>query len=356
MAADAVSLEGVRRRFGAVTALEEASVTVAAGEFLTLLGPSGCGKTTLLNLIAGFLAPDAGQIRIGGVDVTATPVWQRDIGMVFQNYALFPHLDVARNVGYGLAARSVPKPEAARRVAEALALVKLGGLAGRRPRQLSGGQQQRVALARALVIRPRVLLLDEPFSALDRNLRGAMQVELREIQRGLGITTIFVTHDQGEALSMSDRVAVMDHGRILQLDTPEAIYRRPAHRFVAAFVGDVNRIPARLVAREGSEALVEVGACRLAVPAAPLAGLAPGAAIELFLRPEALLPGTPALLEGEVVARIYQGDRLDLHLATPAGRLVLRVAGGDATPLGARIAVAPAPGADAVAFPPEPPG
>ena len=248
---DALRLEGVTKRFGAVTALHEAWLKVREGEFVTLLGPSGCGKTTLLNLIAGFLEADAGEIFIGGKLVTTLPVWERDLGMVFQSYALFPHMDVARNVGYGLRARGVAKSEEASRVAEALGLVRLSALADRRPKQLSGGPQQRVALARALVIRPRLLLLDEPFSALDRNLRAEMQLELKEIQHRLGVTTIFVTHDQGEAMSMSDRVAVMSEGRILQLDTPEAIYGRPTHPFVAGFIGDAPRTPAPHRGRPG---------------------------------------------------------------------------------------------------------
>ncbi len=354
----ALQVDGVSRRFGSVVALQEAWLKVAPGEFLTLLGPSGCGKTTLLNLIAGFLEADAGEILIEGRLVTETPVWERGIGMVFQNYALFPHMSVARNIAYGLAARRLPKPEIARRVAEALALVKLTGMEDRRPRQLSGGQQQRVALARALVIRPKVLLLDEPFSALDRNLRGAMQVELREIQRSLGIATVFVTHDQGEALSMSDRVAVMSQGRIRQVGTPEAVYRQPADRFVAGFVGDVNRIPARLVSVAGAEALVEAGACRVAVPAAPLAGLAPGAAVELFLRPEALRSapaGTPGVAEGVVAARIFLGDHMDLHLDVPGlpARLLLRGPGHAGAEPGARLAILPDAAAAATAFLPE---
>jgi ABC-type Fe3+/spermidine/putrescine transport system ATPase subunit len=354
----ALQVDGVSRRFGSVVALQDAWLTVARGEFLTLLGPSGCGKTTLLNLIAGFLEADRGEIFIEGALVTATPVWERGIGMVFQNYALFPHMSVAKNIAYGLAARRVPAPEIARRVAEALALVKLTGMEERRPRQLSGGQQQRVALARALVIRPKVLLLDEPFSALDRNLRAAMQVELKEIQRSLGIATVFVTHDQGEALSMSDRVAVMSEGRIRQVGTPEAIYRRPTDRFVAGFVGDVNRIPARLVSTQGPEALVEAGACRLAVPAGPLAGLGPGEAVELYLRPEALRArpaGTPGLLEGIVAARIFHGDHLDLHLDVPGlpARILLRGPGHAAERPGATLSVLPDPSAEAVAFPRE---
>ena len=202
-------LDGVTKRFGETTALDELSLLVRRGELMTLLGPSGCGKTTLLNLVAGFLVPDRGEIAIDGQRVTDLPSYRREIGIMFQNYALFPHMNVAANVGYGLRMRRIAKPEIERRVAEALALVKLEGLEDRKPRQLSGGQQQRVALARALVIRPKVLLLDEPFSALDKSLRASMQVEIKEIQRKLGVTTIFVTHDQSEALSLSDRIAVI---------------------------------------------------------------------------------------------------------------------------------------------------
>ncbi|HYS48170.1 MAG TPA: ATP-binding cassette domain-containing protein, partial [Xanthobacteraceae bacterium] len=209
----AVRLDGITKRFGHVTALHEVSLEVRRGELMTLLGPSGCGKTTLLHVVAGFLTPDTGEVAIDGERVTDLPTYRRQIGITFQNYALFPHMSVASNVGYGLRMRRIARDEIARRVEEALALVKLAGLEDRRPRQLSGGQQQRVALARALVIRPRVLLLDEPFSALDRNLRSAMQVEVKEILRKIGVTTIFVTHDQSEALSLSDRIAVIREGR-----------------------------------------------------------------------------------------------------------------------------------------------
>ena len=236
----AVRFSGVTKRFGEVTALHEISLPIRRGEFMTLLGPSGCGKTTVLNLAAGFFSPDGGEILIGGERVNDVPTYQRNIGMMFQNYALFPHMTVAANVGYGLKMRHLPKPEIKRRVTDALELVKLTGYEDRKPRQLSGGQQQRVALARALVINPQVLLLDEPFSALDKNLRTSMQVELREIQRKLGVTTIFVTHDQSEALNLSDHLAVMAEGRIRQLGTPEEIYHRPCERFVASFVGDAN--------------------------------------------------------------------------------------------------------------------
>ncbi|MGN6460639.1 MAG: ABC transporter ATP-binding protein, partial [Pseudolabrys sp.] len=236
----AVQFDSVVKRFGDVVALHGVSLGIRRGEFVTLLGPSGCGKTTLLNLIAGFFSPDGGRILVDDRLVNDQPTYKREIGMMFQNYALFPHMTVASNVGYGLKMRGVAKQEIARRVKEALALVKLSGYEDRKPRQLSGGQQQRVALARALVINPRVLLLDEPFSALDKNLRGSMQVELREIQRKLGVTTIFVTHDQGEALSLSDRIAVMSEGRIHQIGSPEEIYGRPRDRFVASFIGDAN--------------------------------------------------------------------------------------------------------------------
>ncbi|WPB87478.1 ABC transporter ATP-binding protein [Sediminicoccus rosea] len=354
-ATDALRLEGVTRRFGAVTALHEAWLKVQDGEFVTLLGPSGCGKTTLLNLIAGFLEADAGEIFIGGKLVTTLPVWERDLGMVFQSYALFPHMDVARNVGYGLRARGIPRTEEAARVTEALGLVRLSAMAARRPKQLSGGQQQRVALARALVIRPRLLLLDEPFSALDRNLRTEMQLELKEIQRRLGVTTIFVTHDQGEAMSMSDRVAVMSEGRILQLDTPEVIYGRPAHPFVAGFIGDATVLPGRLVARDGAQAQVEAAGLAFTVPAETLGDAPPGAALSVYLRPEDLHPieDGPGL-DGTVISRAYLGDRAELVVECgAAGRLMLRLPGQAAMarwPVGAPLRVGFA-GARPVAFP-----
>jgi putative spermidine/putrescine transport system ATP-binding protein/spermidine/putrescine transport system ATP-binding protein len=284
----AVRLDGVTKRFGEITALHEASLQVRRGELMTLLGPSGCGKTTLLNLVAGFFAPDSGEIAIDGARVTDLPTWRREIGMTFQNYALFPHMTVASNVGYGLRARRLAKPEIARRVAAVLELVKLSGLEDRKPRQLSGGQQQRVALARALVVRPKVLLLDEPFSALDRNLRASMQVELRDIQRKLGVTTIFVTHDQSEALSLSDRIAVISQGRIRQIGAPDDIYRRPVDRFVASFVGDVNVLRGRLERVDGATASVALGPLRVEVPSRTLDGVPAGAAVDLFVRPEDL--------------------------------------------------------------------
>src|ERR1700727_561553 len=255
----AVTFDGVTKTFGEVKALDQVSLKIGRGEFMTLLGPSGCGKTTLLKLAAGFLAPDGGTVAIDGKCVNDVPTYKREIGMMFQNYALFPHMSVAENIAYGLKTRHVPRHDIRRRVAEALALVKLTGMENRKPRQLSGGQQQRVALARALVINPTVLLLDEPFSALDKNLRASMQIELREIQRKLGLTTIFVTHDQSEALSLSDRMAVMSEGKIRQLGTPLGIYRRPSDRFVASFVGDTNVLRGRLEGIEGMLAVISVG-------------------------------------------------------------------------------------------------
>src|SRR5438270_3010312 len=249
-----VRLEGVSKSFGDVLALRDASLQIHRGEILTLLGPSGGGKTTLLNLVAGFLRPDSGSIHIDGRPVTDVPPYKREIGVLFQNYALFPHMNVASNVSYGLRMRGTARAAMQRRIAEVLALVRLTGYDARKPRQLSGGQQQRVALARALAVSPKVLLLDEPVSALDKNLRAAMQLELKDIQRKLGVTTIFVTHDQSEALSLSDRIAVIAEGRIRQLGAPGEIYLRPADRFVASFIGDVNVLSARLERDDGANA------------------------------------------------------------------------------------------------------
>jgi putative spermidine/putrescine transport system ATP-binding protein/spermidine/putrescine transport system ATP-binding protein len=279
--------------------------------------------------------------------------------MTFQNYALFPHMSVASNVGYGLRARRLAKVEIARRVAAVLDLVKLTGLEDRKPRQLSGGQQQRVALARALVVRPKVLLLDEPFSALDRNLRGAMQVELREIQRKLGVTTIFVTHDQSEALSLSDRIAVMSEGRIRQLGTPDDVYRRPVDRFVASFVGDVNVLRAQLDRVDGAMAVVALGPAFVRVLSGSLDGAEPGAGVDLFVRPEDLRVAENdalAIARGVVAAQVYQGGHVDLYVDAPESastRVLLRIPGQTAMtrwPLGTRVGIALAT-EEAVAFP-----
>ena len=344
----AVALDGVTKCFGKIIALDNVSLQVRRGELITLLGPSGCGKTTLLNLVAGFLKPEHGEILIDGALVTDVPTHRREIGIMFQSYALFPHMTVAGNVGYGLKMRRIAKPEIARRVADTLALIKLDGLDDRKPRQLSGGQQQRVALARALVIRPKVLLLDEPFSALDRNLRASMQVEVKEIVRKLGVTTIFVTHDQGEALSLSDRIAVIAQGHIRQIGTAAEIYHRPADRFVASFVGDVNVLRARLERIAGAIATVALGPAHLQVPSRMLEGAAAGTAVDLFLRPEELRvaeAGAPVAANGVVAAQIYQGGHVDLYVDVPesvTGRVLLRVPGQDATarwPAGTRVGI-----------------
>jgi putative spermidine/putrescine transport system ATP-binding protein len=235
-----ITIENVSRYFGKTTALKQVNLEVNEGEFFSLLGPSGCGKTTLLNIIAGFLDPSSGRIQIGGQDVTHLPPYHRRLGMVFQNYALFPHLSVFDNVAYGLKIQKMTKEQIRKRVMEYLSLVQLDSYAQRMPHQLSGGQQQRVAISRALVVQPTVLLLDEPLSNLDAKLRKDMQTELRNIQQRVGITTILVTHDQEEALSLSDRIGILGHGQLQQVDTPLTVYRRPANRFVAEFIGQVN--------------------------------------------------------------------------------------------------------------------
>jgi len=344
----AVRFDAVTKRFDDVVALDAVSLDIREGEFVTLLGPSGCGKTTLLKLAAGFLGPDGGSISIQGKRVNDIPTYQRGIGMMFQNYALFPHMTVADNVAYGLKTRHVPKSERQKRVADALALVKLKGMDDRRPRQLSGGQQQRVALARALVINPTVLLLDEPFSALDKGLRTSMQIELREIQRKLGVTTIFVTHDQSEALSMSDFVAVMSEGRIRQVGTPVDIYRTPTDRFVASFVGDNNKLRGRFVSLDGDAAIVELGRTSVSVPAKSLRNAQKAAPIDLFVRPEQLCvvaANEPGAIAGNVSAQIYQGGHVDLQIDCPdlsSDRLLVRSPGDQAVvqwPIGAAVGV-----------------
>ena len=252
-----IRVDGVVKRFGAVTAVDRVDLTVADGELFTLLGPSGCGKTTLLRLIAGFYQPDAGEIRFGDRVVTGLPPYRRNIGMVFQNYALWPHMTVAGNVTYGLRLRKVPAAEARERLEGALRKVKLTGLESRYPGQLSGGQQQRVALARALVLEPDILLLDEPLSNLDAKIRVEVRAEIRTLQQELRISTVYVTHDQEEALSLSDRVAVMQDGRVRQVGPPRELYERPRTRFVADFVGTNNLVDGRVVERRGETLVVD---------------------------------------------------------------------------------------------------
>lgn len=259
-------LEAVTHRYGAVTALEDVSLGIDDGELVTLLGPSGCGKTTLLRIIAGFIRPTAGRVVIGGRDMTKVPPHRRPVNLVFQRSTLFPHLDVSQNIAFGLRIAGVRRPEAATRVEEALALVRLEGFGPRRSHELSGGQTQRVALARALVNEPRVLLLDEPLAALDLKIRLEMEVELRRVHRETGATVVYVTHDQREALALSDRIVVLNHGRIEQVGTPDAIYRTPASPFTARFVGDANVIPVDVVEAGNGRATVTLGGRRLVLP------------------------------------------------------------------------------------------
>ncbi|MGW1091356.1 ABC transporter ATP-binding protein [Streptomyces sp. NPDC002596] len=306
----AVTLRGIRKQFGSAVAVEDLDLDVRPGEFLTLLGPSGCGKTTTLNMVAGFLTPNSGQILLDGQDVHQLPPDRRDTAMVFQQYALFPHLTLGRNVGYGLQMRKRPKAEIRKRVAEALERVGLAGYEDRLPSQLSGGQQQRVALARAIVVQPKVLLFDEPLSNLDLKLREQLRLEIKHLQRELGTTSIFVTHDQTEALVMSDRIAVMRAGRIDQLDTPEAIYREPANAFVAGFVGQSNLIPGICTEAGSDECIVRLSTADV-VRAQQPGTVAAGDAVQVLLRPEALRlggAGAATSIVGRVVEVVNEGS------------------------------------------------
>jgi spermidine/putrescine ABC transporter ATP-binding subunit len=283
----------LRKRYGGVTAVDDISLAVEHGEIVSLLGPSGCGKTTTLNMLAGFLSPDEGSILVDGRPVHDLPPERRNTGMVFQNYALFPHLTVAGNIAFGLEMRKVPAADREARIKRAVALSRLTGFEARFPRELSGGQQQRVALARALVVEPSLLLLDEPLSNLDASLREEMRFEIREIQRRVGITTVFVTHDQTEAMAISSRLAVMNRGRIVQIGTPEQIYRTPADAFVARFIGQANLLPGTIGERAGNGALIELeGGARVRVANAASAKV--GQRVEIVLRPEDIMVAPPA--------------------------------------------------------------
>jgi len=336
-----LSFRGTSKRYGAVEALRPTDLEVRPGEFLTLLGPSGSGKTTLLNLVAGYLEPTTGTVHVGERDVTHMPARRRNVGMVFQNYALFPHMTVAANVAYGLRVRGLPRTEIERRVDEALSLVQLDGFARRAIQQLSGGQQQRVALARALVIEPDVLLMDEPLGALDRQLRKTVQLELRRLHEAHRRTTIYVTHDQEEALVLSDRVAVMRDGRIVQIGTAAELYGDPADVFVAGFIGESNLLPARVVALAGSSAEAEVPALGRSLIARAAPGLAAGQPARLLIRPEhLLLDGAGDGIEATIDEVVYLGELVALTLVLQDGtRLWLRRFADREMTRGARVRV-----------------
>src|SRR5689334_6463956 len=321
-----VELRAVTKRFGSLKAVDAVSLKVRKGEFLSLLGPSGCGKTTSLRLIAGFEQPDAGEILIGGRDAADAPPYKRDVNTVFQHYALFPHMSVLDNVAYGLKQRKVDKPQRYARAREALELVRMTGREAARPSMLSGGQQQRVALARALVMNPRVLLLDEPLGALDLKLRKEMQIELKRIQHQVGITFIYVTHDQEEALSMSDRVAVMSNGVIEQLDEPRAIYDRPLTPFVADFIGDMNFLDGEVAEAADGGYAIDTGA---GIIVRGRGDAAKGTRVRVGLRPEriAALPGrsggTANSATAEVITKMYLGDQIQIVAGLAGDRTVV---------------------------------
>jgi putative spermidine/putrescine transport system ATP-binding protein len=329
-------VDGVVKRYGAVVALGGVSLSVAAGEFLTILGPSGSGKTTLLKVVAGFEFPDAGRVTVGGADITDVSPAKRNIGMVFQNYALFPHMSVARNIAFPLQMRGVPRSEIERRVVQAMALVELPGYGERLPSQLSGGQQQRVALARAVVFDPTLLLLDEPFGALDRKLREAMQLEVRRLQRRLGLTTVFITHDQEEALVLSDRIAVMDGGAIRQVGAPDEIYDRPADAFVAQFIGESNLLVGEIAAPD--RVLLDGGT------SVTVRGLGGGRGrVRLLVRPEKMaIDSATNRFTGTVVEAVYLGEAHKLRVRVAEG-VELMVRGHHAVSAGARVTVGFAP-------------
>jgi spermidine/putrescine ABC transporter ATP-binding subunit len=309
-----VRFVGVEKQFGGTVALHKLDLQIERGSFFSLLGPSGCGKTTTLRLVAGFEQPTRGRVFIHGQDVTGLPAHRRNFGMVFQSFALFPHMTVAENVGFGLRMRRADRSSMRARVANALEMVALAGLGERYPNQLSGGQQQRVALARAIVFEPDVLLLDEPLSALDKLLREQMQVELRHLQRRLGTTAIFVTHDQEEALTMSDKVAVMKDGRVLQVGAPRDIYEQPTSQFVASFLGASNILDATVRGRDGADAVVEVGGALLNLHVPPGIATSDGSVIQVSLRPEKIRIADNGPVSATVSEIVYRGAQTHVYM------------------------------------------
>src|SRR5262245_56464466 len=343
-----IRLVNLEKRFRDVVAVDSISLRIETGEFFSLLGPSGCGKTTTLRMIGGFEPPTGGEIELRGRDVTRAAPDKRPVNMVFQNYALFPHLDVGDNVAFGLRRKGVPKAEARTRVGEALELVKLSGYEHRRPNQLSGGQHQRVALARALINRPNVLLLDEPLGALDLKLRRQLQLELKRIQVEVGITFVYVTHDQEEALTMSDRIAIMNGGRVEQLGTPEELYDQPATRFVAGFIGTTNLLKGTVVGRDGGVTTVQLANGELT--GTTMNGLATGEPVELCIRPEAIaVRSRGGDDEGGIAATVEQaaflGSTIQYVVRTGGGEplTVLAPKAGGRLPVGAVVALSWSP-------------
>ena len=331
-----VTVEGLVKRFGTVHAVDGVSLDIHAGEFLALLGPSGSGKTTILMAIAGFEFPDAGRILLGGEDITWLPPNRRNLGMVFQRYTLFPHMSVLENIAFPLKMRGVGRAEREAQARAALRTVRLEQMGERRPAQLSGGQQQRVAIARAIVYRPRVLLMDEPLSALDKNLREEMQIEIKHLQREIGITVVFVTHDQTEALTMADRVAVLDHGRLQQLGAPRDLYEAPQTEFVASFIGETNFWPgvAASAAAPGEAVGVRLDGGGT-MPAVAAAGVTAGGRVRLALRPERLriLPSGGEGVPARVTEAIYAGNATTLMLEAAGGQVLrLRIPAGAGLP------------------------
>jgi len=324
-----LDVAGITKRFGSTVVLQDLSIAVGRSEFVSLLGPSGCGKTTLLRVIAGLVVPELGTVSVGGRDLTRVAAHRRNIGVVFQNYALFPHLTVAENVAFGLKAQRVAKAEIEARVREALALVRMESFADRSVLALSGGQQQRIAVARAIVVKPSLLLLDEPFSALDRKLRETMQIELRHLLRELGITSIFVTHDQDEALVMSNRIAVMSEGRIEHLASPSDVYSRPKTLYVMEFVGQSTRIAGHVVASDRGTVTIKTPYGRISAAAS----FAPNTNVVVGVRPEAILPGEGAGAEfnnirAKLFDIVYFGPKTNLlfEATAPADRIIVELA------------------------------
>jgi len=345
-----IQIERVTKRFGDVTAVRDLSLEIRDREFVTLLGPSGCGKTTLLRLIAGFMTPNEGSIRVGArtlsTPAAVVPPERRGMGMVFQNYAVWPHKTVYQNVAFGLEVRKVSRADARARVARVLELVNLAGLEGRYPSELSGGQQQRVALARSLVVEPDILLLDEPLSNLDAKLRERMRWELKELQRRTGITFVYVTHDQSEAMALSDRIAVMHGGEIMQLGAPRLVYTRPANKTVADFMGLVNLLPGRVLRASGDDSLVAVGGAHPIAVALP-PGAVVGQAVQVAVRPESLRltapasgAGAPGTVPGKVAEVTFLGNIIDCQVTLDDGtRIRAQVDSGRTLEVGQTVGV-----------------